>query len=303
MPTSRREILLSPAALLAAEALAGAWAAPTMTLALHQNTSARAGYRASLEGWARAGITQVELAWNVLDAFVKSDSVAAAKRVLTDNGLTPVSASCGVGGLVEPNPDRAVALDALKAQCETLASLGLKRTYTTTASAVKPTPEGYASAPGRLHELGEIGRQHGLVVMVEFVRQSVFASTLTTLLPLVRAAAHPNLAILFDCYHFWSGLNKLADLETLRPGDIGHVHFQDVPAIQRERLSLTTREIPGDGVSPLTAILQGLSGKAGYAGPLSVELFAARFQEGDPASIAREIKNKAEAVMRQAKVL
>ncbi|MEZ5290923.1 MAG: sugar phosphate isomerase/epimerase [Vicinamibacterales bacterium] len=301
MPPSRREILLSPAALLAAEVLA-AGAAPTMTLALHQNTSARAGYRGSLEGWARAGITQVELAWNVLDAFVKTESVAAAKRVLADNGLTPVSASCGAGGLIEPNPDRAAALDALKAQCETLATLGLTRTYTTTASAVTPTPEGYASAPERLHELGEIGRQHGLVVMVEFVRQSVFASTLTTLLPLVRAAAHPNVAIVFDCYHFWSGLNKLADLDLLRPGDIGHAHFQDVPAIQRELLSLTTREIPGDGVSPLTAILQALA-KAGYAGPLSVELFAARFQQGDPTVIAREIATKAEAVMRRATVM
>jgi sugar phosphate isomerase/epimerase len=109
--------------------------------------------------------------------------------------------------------------------------------------------------------------------------------------------------MLFDCYHFWSGLNKLADLDLLRPGDVGHAHFQDVPAIQRELLSLTTREIPGDGVSPLTAILRALATRAGYAGPLSVELFAARFQDGDPATIAREIKSKAEGVMRQATVL
>jgi hypothetical protein len=35
----------------------------------------------------------------------------------------------------------------------------------------------------------------------------------------------------------------------------------------------------------------------------SVELFAPRFQERDPYEIAREIKPKAEAVMRRAKVL
>jgi sugar phosphate isomerase/epimerase len=302
MPPSRREILLSSAALLAAGATPMR-AATKMTLALHQNTSARAGYKGSLEGWARAGITQVELAWNQIDAFVKAESVGAAKQVLTDNGLTPVSASCGAGGLLEPNPNRPAALDALKAQCETLATLGLKRIYTTTATQVKPTPDAYKAAPDNLREVGDIARQHGLTFMVEFVRQSVFASTLTTLLPIVRAAAHPNIGVLFDCYHFWSGLNKLADLDLLRPGDIAHVHFNDVLDIQRELLDLTTRAIPGDGVSPLTAILRGLSDKAAYAGPLSVELFAARFQEGDPTAIAREVKAKAEAVMRRAKVV
>lgn len=299
---SRREILLSSAAMLGADVTRSS-AASTMSLAMHQNTSARAGYRGSLEGWARAGITQVELAWNQLDAFVETESVGAAKRVLSDNGLTPVSASVGVTGLLEPNPNRAAALDALKLQCETLATLGLKRAYTTTASTVKPTPDAYKAAAAHLREVGDIGRQHGLVMMVEFVRQSVFASTLTTVLPIVRAAAHPNVAVLFDCYHFWSGLNKLADLDLLRPGDVGHVHFQDVPDIQRELLDTTTRAVPGDGVSPLTSILRALADKAGYAGPLSVELFARRFQEGDPTEIAREIKAKSEIVMRRAKVM
>jgi sugar phosphate isomerase/epimerase len=293
---------LSSAAVLAATR-GVARAATTMTLALHQNTSARAGYKGSLEGWAKAGITQVELAWNQIAAFVKTDSVAAAKRVLSDNGLTPVSASLGTGGLIEPNPNRAAALESAKAQCETLATLGLKRVYTTTATQVKPTPDAYKASVDNVRELGEIGRQHGLVIMVEFVRQSPYASTLTTLLPIVRAAEHASTGIVFDFYHFWSGNNKLADLDLLRPGDVAHVHFQDVPDIQRELFDLTTRAIPGDGVAPLVAMLDALSTKAQYAGPLSVELFAQRFQEGDPTAIAREIKTKAEAVLRRAKVM
>jgi sugar phosphate isomerase/epimerase len=168
---------------------------------------------------------------------------------------------------------------------------------------VKPTPDAYKQSVDNVREFGEIGKQHGLVMMVEFVRQSPYASTLTTLLPIMRAAAHPNTGIVFDFYHFWSGLNKLADVDLLRPGDVAHVHFQDVPDIQRELFDGTTRAIPGDGVSPLLAILDALSNKAAYAGPLSVELFAQRFQEGDPTEIAREIKTKAEAVMRRAKVL
>ena len=70
----------------------------------------------------------------------------------------------------------------------------------------------------------------------------------------------------------------------------------------RELLDNTTRLIPGDGVSPLTKILRKLSAK-GYSGPLSVELFMPKFQQADPYEMAREIRRKAERVMRQAKVL
>ena len=81
-----------------------------------------------------------------------------------------------------------------------------------------------------------------------------------------------------------------------------HVHFQDVPDIPRELLDSNTRFIPGDGISPLTKILRTLSDK-GYAGPLSVELFLPKFQQGDPFEVAQEIRRKSEAVMRQARVL
>jgi 2-keto-myo-inositol isomerase len=119
---------------------------------------------------------------------------------------------------------------------------------------------------------------------------------------MTRAAAHPNVAPLFDCYHFWSGLSKLEDLDSIRPGEIGHVHFQDVPDMPRELLDTTTRVIPGDGIAPLTQILRKLAAK-GYAGPLSVELFLPRFRQADPFEIAREIRQKAESVMRRAGVM
>ena len=57
-----------------------------MTLALHQSTSSAAGYRKSLEGWARAGITQVELTGNLVDEFLKTDTIAGARQILSDLG-------------------------------------------------------------------------------------------------------------------------------------------------------------------------------------------------------------------------
>jgi 2-keto-myo-inositol isomerase len=299
---SRRTLLTTPLALIATRAVAVA--AGKMTLAIHQNTSNAAGYRKSLEGWSRAGIKHVEITAALLDDFLKTDSLAAAGRVLSDLGLTPVSGATGVGGLWEPNPGHAAALEALKKRCEMFATLGLTRVYSPTGTAPnqKFTEDDYKAGPDNMRQVGEIAKQFRMTIMAEFIRTSAYISTLPTLLKMTRAAGHPNVAPLLDFYHFWSGLNKLEDLDLIRPGEIGHVHFQDVPDIPRELLDSTTRIIPGDGTAPLNRMLRKLAEKE-YAGPLSVELFLPKFQQADPFEVAREIRQKAEPVMRQARVL
>jgi 2-keto-myo-inositol isomerase len=297
---SRRTALLTPLAVVAASKLE---AASKMTLGMHQNTSVGAGYKGSLEGWAKAGIKYVELN-QLVDAFVKTDSLAAAKRVLTDNGLTAVSAAAGAGGIYEPNPDRAQALEALKRRCEMFAELGLTRIYqpTGTPANAKFTADDYKAAAANMHEVGEIASQYKLTFMVEALRNSAFISTVSSLIKVTREAGHPNLKPLLDFYHFWSGLSKFEDLDALKPGEIGHVHYQDVPDMPRELLDSSTRAIPGDGVAPLERILRKIADK-GYSGTLSVELFLPQYQQGDPVEVATEIRRKAEAVMRKAGVL
>jgi sugar phosphate isomerase/epimerase len=296
---SRRIMLLAPAALTGT-----ALAAPRkkMTLAMHQNTSAGAGYRKSLEGWSRAGIKYAEITNTLLDEFLKTDDLPAARRVLTDTGLTPVQGATGVNGLWEPSGNRSAALENLKKRCEMFAALGLKNVYATTATTFKASEDDYKTGADKMHEAGEVAKQFNQSLRLEFVRNSTFISTLPTLVKMTRAAAHPNLEPMFDCYHFYSGLSKLEDMDSLKPGEIGHVHFQDVPDMPRELLDATTRFIPGDGVSPLIRILHNLAEK-GYAGPLSVELFLPKFQQGDPFEVASEIRQKAEAVMRRAGVM
>ena len=290
---SRRTVILTSVAVTGAPVLPAARKA--MMLAMHQTTSAGAGYRKSLEGWSRAGIKYGELSNVLLDEFLKTEDLAAARRVLTDLGQTPVQGATGVTGLWEPN--RYASIEKLKNRCETYATLGLRNVYATTITTQKVLPDDYKTGADNMHEAGEIARQFNLSIRIEFVRTSTFISTLPTLLKMTRAAAHPNLGPMFDCYHFWSGLSKLEDLDLIRPGEIGHVHFQDVPDMPRELLDSMTRVIPGDGVSPLARILDKLAAKQ-YAGPLSVELFLPKFQLGDPFEVAREIRRKAEAVMR-----
>ena len=299
---SRREMLVTPVAMMIAAEVS---AAGKMSLAIHQNTSAAAGYRASLEGWARAGIKNVEITAALLDGFLKTETLASAKRVLTDNGLTPVSGACGVGGLWEPNSNHAASLENLKRRCGQFTELGLTHIYAPVGGmpAQKFVEDDYKTGADQMRQVGDVVKQFNLRMSAEFTRGSSFISTLTTMLRVTRAAAHPNVKPLVDCYHFWSGNNKLEDLDLLKPGEVGHVHFQDVPDLPREMLDNTTRLIPGEGISPLTTILKKLSDKGGYNGPLSVELFLPKYQQADPYEVARDIRQKAEGVMRRAGVL
>ena len=60
----------------------------------------------------------------LLDGFLKIDTLAGAKRVLTDNGLTVASGAVGVTGLWEPNPEFAKNLESFGKGCEQFAELG-----------------------------------------------------------------------------------------------------------------------------------------------------------------------------------
>jgi sugar phosphate isomerase/epimerase len=205
----RRTVLQAPLLLVAERAGA---ATRKMTLSMHQFTSAHAGYRKSLEGWAKAGIRDVEPAANLLDEYLKTDTLASAKRVLTDNGLNIVSGAVGVTGRWEPNPNFSKNLDAFKKRCEQFAELGAQLVYSPCVTAAKFESDDYVKCLDNIRQAAEVHRQFRLKVAAEFVRNSTFLASLPTALRLHREAAHPNFGILFDCYHFWSGPSKLEDI-------------------------------------------------------------------------------------------
>ena len=273
-----------------------------MTLSIHQNTSRAAGYRKSLEGWAKAGIKFVEITDVLLDEFLKTDTIAAAKRVVTDLGLTPVSSAAVLPDIWITGDARAASLDTWKRRCEQFSTIGLEKIYCPSITNRRVTAEDFKATPGCIRETGDIAKQFNLIAMIEFARTSTHLSTLRSSLTVIREAAHTNVRPMLDFFHFWSGMSKFEDLDLISPGEIAHVHFQDILDTPRELIDNNGRVIPGDGNAPVVAILKKLAEKQ-YSGPLSVELFLMELQQGDPYEVAGRIKQKCEAVMRKAGVL
>ena len=284
--------------------MAGAATAATgkMTLCMHQGTSSGAGYRKSLEGWAKAGIRNAEVSQALLDDFLKTDTPAAAGRVFKDLGLTAVSGQTVLQDLWIPGPARTDSLETWKKRCDLYSSLGIPRIYCPSLTTRKVTQEDYKATPACILEAGEIAAQYNLTAMIEFSRTSSHLATLTSALKVIREAAHPRVRPMMDFFHFWSGLSKFEDLDLLRHGELAHAHFQDVADVPRELYDNSSRLIPGDGISPLVRILRKLAAK-GYTGSLSVELFLPELQKGDPYQVAQQIRQKSEAVLRKARVL
>ena len=300
---NRRAFLLTPLAIPLARVVNAQTAAPgKMLLSMHQNTARAAGYRGSLEGWAKAGIQYVELNDRLLDGFLESDTLPAARRVLTDLGLTPVSAAAALPDIWIPGPARATSLETWRRRCDQFANLGLRKIYSPSITNRDVTEEDFASTPDALRETGEIAREYDLTSMIEFIRTSTHLATLTSSLKVIREAAHPNVRPMLDFFHFWSGLSKFEDLDLLEPGELAHAHFQDLLDTPRELIDNNARLIPGDGIAPVVRMLQKLAERQ-YAGALSVELFRAEYVQGDPFEVATEIRRKCEVVMRRAQVL
>jgi sugar phosphate isomerase/epimerase len=272
-----------------------------MSLCIHQNSSLAAGYRKSLEGWARAGIKSVELTAALLDDFLKTEKLVVAQRVLSDLGLKAVS--CGaVRKLWEPSTDRAAALNELKMRCEQFSSFGIDRIVIPSLAMDKVTEEDYKRGVDNMREVGEMVKPYRMTAMVEFVRGTTFLATLPTALKLAREANHPQVRPMIDIYLLWSGMSKFEDLDQLRQGEVMHIHWSDVPETPRELQDTTTRVLPGEGIAPLAKILRKLAEK-GYTGPASIELFLPKYQQSDPYELARNIRARAEPIMRQAGVL
>lgn len=300
---TRRTLLLTPvAAALVRSALGQSAASGKMLLSIHQNTSRAAGYVGSLDGWARAGIQYVELSDALLDQFLDGNTLAAARRVLTDRGLTPVSGAAMVPDIWIPGPERATSLDTWRRRCDQYATLGLRKIYAPSITTRRVDADDFAATPDCIREVGDISREYGLTAMIEFIRTSSHLATLTSALTVIRRAAHPNVRPMLDFFHFWSGLSKFDDLELLEPGELAHAHFQDLLDVPRELIDNDARLIPGDGIAPVVRIIRKLVEKQ-YDGALSVELFRAELVEGDPFEVATEIRRKSETVMRRAQVL
>ena len=281
----RRDFFATTAAALAATRQPVSAAAPALVPCINQVTTLAADFAAECTAYHNAGFRHVELWFPKLKSLnLAPDAIASRLR---EHDLTPVSA-CAVGSLLwrgVPGPsERHAELD----EAFTLAqALGIPRFVVYDSVDATPTKDDYSAAAERLVALADLAASYKVRIALEFIARSRLLGSLPSTLNVMRKAAHPNVGVCLDTFHLFAGVSKLEDLDHLRPGEVEHVHFHDVPgSVPRELLADTDRTPPGTGVIPLQRVTGALR-RIGYAGALSVELFDPAVQAADPAVTAR----------------
>lgn len=219
-------------------------------------------------------------------------SVAAASGILPAGPVLPAPL------LVDPDTYRA-CLDGLDERLEAMAVLGC--TVATTVLNPRsplPTAEARAVARERIAQLATAATGYGVRLAIETV--SVHAGlppeldgphpvlgTLPQLAELLDETGTDGAGALVDSFHWAASGTDPAHVASLGPHRITHVQIADLPdAHGTGELTDNQRLFPGDGALDWPAFADALT-QAGYAGPVSVELFNPKLRALPAGEIAR----------------
>lgn len=129
----------------------------------------------------------------------------------------------------------------------------------------------------RYAELAEQSREHGVSPILEFWGRAKKLSRLSEAVYVAMQSRVPDVKLLLDPFHMYTGGSVLSDLTYLSGDRIGIVHANDYPqSPPRETITDVERLFPGDGIAP-SAEFARLLAASGYKGYLSLELFVADF--------------------------
>jgi sugar phosphate isomerase/epimerase len=256
------------------------------------NTSTIQGEKLPLEKQieiaSTAGYDGIELWLRDVQRFLDAGGkLAELRKQLDDSGLTVESAIAFAAWIVDDEEARTKGLEQAARDMEVVAALGGKRIAAPPAGATQGPQLDLDRAGERYRALLELGRQQGVLPMLEVWGFSTNLSRLAEVLHVCAAADHLDACVLPDVYHLYKGGSNFSDLALLAGPKIPVFHINDYPSEpERSRIQDADRVYPGDGIAPLPQIFTTLQGN-GFAGVLSLELFNRTYWEQDPLEVAR----------------
>lgn len=156
----------------------------------------------------------------------------------------------------------------------------------------------WARAVADLQAIGELGRASGVRIAFEPICYGSWINTYIKGWELVRDADHSHVGLVLDAAHIFLPDTPLAPIEQIAGDKIFLVELNDFPATQFDKRELLRnyRMFPGEGVRPLRAFMDRVEA-TGYAGPISLEVFNARYRASDPRFVAHRGMQALEALL------
>ncbi|MGI8393211.1 TIM barrel protein [Leucobacter sp. W1038] len=134
----------------------------------------------------------------------------------------------------------------------------------------------------QLGQLADLAAQRGIRIAYEALAWGRYVSDYRDAWKLVQLADRPNLGICLDSFHILSRGHDPSGIEKIDPAKLFFLQLADAPELQLDVLSWSRhhRLFPGEGEFDLVGFL-GHTMRAGYSGPLSLEIFNDTFRQTD----------------------
>lgn len=251
-----------------------------------------------IEVAAQAGYDAIEPWMDALGDYVSNGgSLPDLKKRIRDSGLTVESAIGFTEWIVDDEARRAKGLERAKREMDIVVQIGGRRFAAPPAGATDLPRLDWLKAAERYRALLEAGEHLGVAPQLEVWGFSKNLGRLSECVAVAMETGHRNACVLPDVFHLYKGGSEIHGLRLLGPEAVQVLHLNDYPNDPpREKIDDSYRVYPGDGVAPLTDLLQTLR-RTGGQKVLSLELFNRTYWSQDPLSVAKAGLAKMKAVV------
>ncbi|MAM91417.1 MAG: xylose isomerase [Opitutaceae bacterium] len=304
---SRRQFIATTGALATTAIIAGCSNNPTNSLNMKSfryclNTSTirekNIGIEAEIDVATNAGYSGIEPWIRTIRAYMESGGkLSDLRKRLDDHGLQVESAIGFAKWIVDDPTERANALEEAKSDMEIVHALGGSRIAAPPAGAQNGPSIDLETVAERYHALLDVGRETGVVPMLEVWGHSQNLHRLGQTLFAAAESSHPDACMLLDIYHIYKGGSQYDGLSLLGPKAMPVLHMNDFPASpERTEMNDSHRVMPGDGIAPFDKIIRQLQA-INPEMVFSLELFNRDYWKQDPLEVAKLGLEKMKAVV------
>jgi 4-hydroxyphenylpyruvate dioxygenase len=237
-----------------------------------------------LSAAAKAGFRAVEIFENDLTFF--SGKPRDVRSMVSDLGLEIVALQPMRDFEAMPQTIRKRNFERAARKFDLMAELGA-RLLCICSNVSEEAIDDSSRASADLAELSDHARRYGFCLGYEALAWGRHVRDWNVAWDIVRSADCSNLGIVLDSFHACVRGNPIEPMSTIPPDRIALVQVADAPALQMDSLSLSRhyRCYPGQGDFPVIDYLDAVT-RAGYRGPVSLEIFNDQFRGASANSIA-----------------
>ena len=236
----------------------------------------------------KAGYDGIEVWIGGLESYQKSGGTLQDLRMRADDaGLTIENAIGFAPWIVDDPVIRKQAQEQLKREMDMLAQLGCTRVAAPPAGATQEPSLDLMKVAERYRNILDIGQSMEVIPQLEVWGFSKNLHRLGQVMFVAAESKHAKARILPDIYHLYKGGSDFEGLSLLSGSAIEIFHINDYPAQPSwEAMDDSYRVYPGDGVAPITQVLQDLRA-TGVGKILSLELFNPTYWKQDALAVAK----------------